>query len=154
MAIAAGYNRLSDARPMGTDKPLSRSKRIFWKCHIGRRIRLCRETFAARTGSPDRTITRSDVARELDITPSMVWEIEYGISSVDGATLLELAECLQVHPGTFFDFQGPVPAGPTADQKRLINRLTEIVPTLSSGEFTILETVFRYFLTSRTRVSA
>jgi transcriptional regulator with XRE-family HTH domain len=76
---------------------------IYWKCQIGRRIRLARERAGKRAADKDTSFRREDFARSVDMLPQRLWEIENGLLSVDSVELALIAQALGVHPGAFYD---------------------------------------------------
>lgn len=86
--------------------------RAYWKCRIGRRVQLAREAAGvpirdglARQGESPR-LAREDLARRLGLAPQRLWEIENGLTPIEGGEIALLGQALCVHPGYFFD-DGP-----------------------------------------------
>ncbi len=132
----------------------SASPQIFWRLHIGRRIRARREQMPADRPTAECTImSRDALARHLGLPTLNVWEIENGIITVEAPLLARLAEVLQVHPGWFFDVE-PLPQWVNdVDKNRFLHRLATLLSPLTPGDFDVIETVFRY-LAGRRRSQA
>ena len=77
--------------------------RTYWKCHIGNRVHLARERIWGRDTNNRPAMTREALARRMDMRAQQLWEIENGISPVDGAEIARIAEALNIHPGGLFD---------------------------------------------------
>ena len=76
------------------------STSTFWKCQIGWRVHLARESFARRSKY---YLSRDDFATLLGISSKRLWEIENGIIPIEASEIAFIAETLGVHPGSFFD---------------------------------------------------
>lgn len=123
----------------------SASPQVFWRVHIGRRIKERREQIPSdMPTSKSVAMSQEALARHLGIASFNIWEMENGIVGVDAALLARLAEVLHVHPGWFFDFE-PLPRWiETLERSRFLHRLNSMLSSISSGEFDIIETVFRF----------
>lgn len=129
-------------------KPTSPQR--FWRCHIGRRIQLRREQMPSATPTAKSGVmSRECLALHLGIPAFNVLELETGVIAPDAALLARLAEVLNVHPGWFFDTE-PLPQWiEEAERSRFIHRLSALLSPISSSDFAIIETVFRYLARRR-----
>lgn len=94
---------------LAADDPAPRRSRVrnglrtYWKCHIGNRVHLAREKVWGRDAGNRPAMTREALAHRMDMRAQQLWEIESGISPVDGAEIARIAEVLNIHPGGLFD---------------------------------------------------
>lgn len=85
------------------------SDRIFWRRHVGRRIKYARENYVAEPPDNTKGMSRAELAARAGhgLTELGIWEFETGIAPADSADIGIFAKILRVPPAWFFDVRAP-----------------------------------------------
>jgi len=115
----------------GPVRPKTGNDRVYWRCRIGHRIHQARQFCAGLTADKNRpALSREKLAERLGLSANGIWEIENGIVPLDAAELGQLAEALNVHPGSFFDngpfYRGRTPNSPAMHHAMLLKTIEEL----------------------------
>jgi transcriptional regulator with XRE-family HTH domain len=76
---------------------------LYWKCKIGRRIRLAREKLSRNQTAAQDILLQEELADLIGIPTRSFWEVENGLLALDGPEIARIADALNIHPGWLFD---------------------------------------------------